>query len=152
MSTGVPTGPSVRPIELLAGGKVDAFLAIAPEPQEARARHLGHTLINGAADRLWSQYFCRMLGDHRDFVRNYPIATMRVLRAILKPADLCADRGPQRASSSHNPLGGMVMIAKLRPIRPLASVSSAGLASPIKTRSATAIAYDAASSTREVQG
>jgi NitT/TauT family transport system substrate-binding protein len=29
-------------------------------------------------------------GGHRDYVRKYPIATKRVVRAILKGADLCA--------------------------------------------------------------
>jgi NitT/TauT family transport system substrate-binding protein len=31
-----------------------------------------------------------MLAANRDFVRNYPNATKRVLRAVLKTADLCA--------------------------------------------------------------
>jgi len=31
-----------------------------------------------------------MQAANREFVRNYPIATKRVLRAILKAADLCA--------------------------------------------------------------
>jgi NitT/TauT family transport system substrate-binding protein len=47
-------------------------------------------IVNTAVDRPWSQYFCCMLGGNRDFVRNHPIATERVLRAILKAMDLCA--------------------------------------------------------------
>jgi NitT/TauT family transport system substrate-binding protein len=31
-----------------------------------------------------------MLAGNREFVRNYPFATKRVMRAILKAADLCA--------------------------------------------------------------
>jgi NitT/TauT family transport system substrate-binding protein len=31
-----------------------------------------------------------MLAGNREFVRNYPAATKRVMRAILKAADLCA--------------------------------------------------------------
>jgi NitT/TauT family transport system substrate-binding protein len=38
-----------------------------------------------------------MLGGNRDFVRNHPVATKRVLRAILKAADLCANE-PARAT------------------------------------------------------
>ena len=31
-----------------------------------------------------------MLAGHRDFIRKHPVATKRVLRAILKATDLCA--------------------------------------------------------------
>jgi NitT/TauT family transport system substrate-binding protein len=43
--------PSVRPMELFAQGKIDAFLGFPPEPQELRARNLGHVLVNSALDR-----------------------------------------------------------------------------------------------------
>jgi NitT/TauT family transport system substrate-binding protein len=42
-------------------------------------------------DRPWSQYFCCMLTGNREYVRNYPVATKRAMRAILKAADLCAN-------------------------------------------------------------
>jgi NitT/TauT family transport system substrate-binding protein len=84
------TDPSIKPIELFAEGKIDAFLGFAPEPQELRARHIGHVIVNSAVDRPWSQYFCCMLTGNREYVREYPVATKRVLRAILKAADLCA--------------------------------------------------------------
>ena len=45
----------------------------------------------------WSQYFCCMLAGNREFVRKYPVATKRVLRAILKAADLCATE-PERVA------------------------------------------------------
>jgi NitT/TauT family transport system substrate-binding protein len=54
-------------------------------------------LVNTGLDRPWSQYFCCMLAGNRDFVRNYPVATKRVLRAILKAADFCAAE-PDRAA------------------------------------------------------
>ena len=76
--------------ELFAAGKVDAFLGFAPTPQDLRARHIGHAVVNSAVDRPWSQYFCCMLIGNREFVRRFPIATKRVLRAILKAADYCA--------------------------------------------------------------
>jgi len=76
--------------ELFANGKVDAFLGFAPTPQELRARHIGHVVVNSAVDRPWSQYFCCMLIGNRDYIRKYPVASKRVLRAILKAADLCA--------------------------------------------------------------
>jgi NitT/TauT family transport system substrate-binding protein len=81
--------PSVRPMELFAQGKIDAFLGFPPEPQELRARGIGHVLVNSALDRPWSQYFCCMLSANAAFIERHPVATKRVLRAILKAADLC---------------------------------------------------------------
>lgn len=89
--------PSVRPKELFVAGKVDAFLGFPPEPQELRARNIGHVVINSAVDHPWSQYFCCMLSGNADFVRDNPVATKRVVRAILKAADLCVSE-PQRVA------------------------------------------------------
>jgi len=80
----------VRPLDLFAAGKVDAFLGFPPEPQELRARGLGHVILNTAVDRPWSQYFCCTLVGNGDYIRKYPVATKRVVRAILKTTDLCA--------------------------------------------------------------
>jgi NitT/TauT family transport system substrate-binding protein len=85
--TGAEHGPD--PLELFAQGNVDGFLGFPPEPQELRARRVGHVILNTATDRPWSQYFCCMLLSSRDYVRNHPVATKSVLRAILKAADLC---------------------------------------------------------------
>jgi NitT/TauT family transport system substrate-binding protein len=84
------TDPSVKPIERFVEGKIDAFLGFPPGPQDLRARHIGHVIINTAVDRPWSQYFCCLLGANPEYVRLHPVATKRVLRAILKAADLCA--------------------------------------------------------------
>jgi NitT/TauT family transport system substrate-binding protein len=84
------TDPSVKPIELFAEGKIDAFLGSPPEPQELRARNIGHVIFSSIVDHPWSQYFCCMLAGNREFVYKHPVATKRVLRAILKAADLCA--------------------------------------------------------------
>jgi NitT/TauT family transport system substrate-binding protein len=89
--------PSVKPMQLFIDGKVDAFLGLPPEPQELRARKIGRVIVNSAADRPWSQYFCCLLASSRDFVRKYPMATKRVTRAILRAADLCASN-PARAA------------------------------------------------------
>jgi NitT/TauT family transport system substrate-binding protein len=80
----------VRPLDLFAAGKIDAFLGFPPEPQELRARGLRHVILNTALDRPWSQYFCCTLVGDRDYIRKYPVATKRVVRAILKTTDLCA--------------------------------------------------------------
>jgi NitT/TauT family transport system substrate-binding protein len=89
--------PSVKPKELFADGKIDAFLGFPPEPQELRARDIGHVILNSTVDRPWSQYFCCMLSGSRDFVHQYPIATKRVTRAILKATDLCVTE-PERVA------------------------------------------------------
>jgi NitT/TauT family transport system substrate-binding protein len=81
--------PAVPIAPLLADGKIDAFLAIPPESQELRAQNVGHVLVNWAVDRPWSHYFCCMFVGNSAFVRKHPVATKRVLRAILKAADLC---------------------------------------------------------------
>ena len=54
-----------NPLEAFAEGKIDAYLAIPPEPQELRARHVGHVIFNSTVDRPWSQYFCCMLSQPR---------------------------------------------------------------------------------------
>jgi NitT/TauT family transport system substrate-binding protein len=86
----ISADPSVKPMDMFAAGKIDAFLGFPPEPQELRARGIGHVIVNSAVDRPWSQYFCCMLAGNREFVRNKPVTTKRVVRAILKAADLCA--------------------------------------------------------------
>jgi NitT/TauT family transport system substrate-binding protein len=84
-------------MELFETGRADAFLAFPPQPQQLRARKVGWVLVNTTHDRPWSQYFCCMLAAHGDFVRRYPVATKRAVRAVLKAADLCA-REPQRVA------------------------------------------------------
>ena len=91
------TDPALKPLELFVEGKIEAFLAFPPEPQYLRSRQIGHVMVNTTVDRPWSQYFCCMLIGNRDYVRKYPIATKRVLRAILKAADLCATDPPRAA-------------------------------------------------------
>jgi NitT/TauT family transport system substrate-binding protein len=78
-----------KPLELFLEGKVDAFMSFPPEAQRLRAEKVGHILVNSLVDRPWSQYFCCMLATRAEFAEQYPVATKRVLRAILKGADLC---------------------------------------------------------------
>ena len=84
------TSSSPKPKELFAAGNIDAFLGFPPEPQEMRARNIGHVIVNSALDSPWSQYFCCMVAGNSDFVHEHPVATKRVLRAILKAIDFCA--------------------------------------------------------------
>ena len=89
--------PPAEQVQLLAEGKIDAFLAFAPTAQELHAKKIGRVIMNSAVDRPWSQYFCCVLVGNREFVRRNPVATKRAVRAILKGTDLCALE-PDRAS------------------------------------------------------
>jgi NitT/TauT family transport system substrate-binding protein len=91
------TSQSPTPAELFAEGKIDACLGLPPVPQELHARNVGHVVVNSAMDRPWSEYFCCMVAGHRDYVQKNPVATKRVLRAVLKGADFCAG-DPARAA------------------------------------------------------
>jgi NitT/TauT family transport system substrate-binding protein len=84
-------------LRLFAEGKLDAYLGFPPRPQELRARKIGRVIVNSAADRPWSQYFCCLLTGSREFVKNHPVATKRAMRAILKGADLCTTE-PERVA------------------------------------------------------
>jgi NitT/TauT family transport system substrate-binding protein len=83
--------------ELFAQGQAEAFMGFPPEPQELRARRIGHVLVNSNVDRPWSQYFCCMVAAHRPFVQQHPVATKRALRALLKATEVCAVE-PDRVS------------------------------------------------------
>jgi NitT/TauT family transport system substrate-binding protein len=85
------------PEHLFIEGKVDAFLASPPGLQDLRSKNIGHVIASSIADRPWSQYFCCMLATSTVFAQKYPIATKRVLRAILKAADLCVSDPKQIA-------------------------------------------------------
>ena len=91
------THPSEESMRLLARGEIDAFMGFLPEPQQLRAKQIGHVEVNSAVDRPWSQYFCCMAVANREFARKYPVATKRALRAMLKATDMCALE-PDRAA------------------------------------------------------
>jgi NitT/TauT family transport system substrate-binding protein len=80
-------------------GGVDAVLGFPPEPQELRAKKIGHVLVNTAVDRPWSQYFCCFATANRAFAQKHPVATKRALRAIVKATDICAAE-PERVARS----------------------------------------------------
>jgi len=75
-------------IELFKRGEIDAFMSWPPGPQQLRAEGIGHTLVDTNVDRPWSQYYCCMILGRRDFIRNNPIATRKVIRSILRANDL----------------------------------------------------------------
>ena len=93
------TGNTIVAMEIFADGKADAFMGFVPQPQELRARKIGHVIVNTVQDRPWSQYFCCVVVANREFVARYPVATKRALRAYLKAGDICAAE-PERVARS----------------------------------------------------
>jgi NitT/TauT family transport system substrate-binding protein len=85
------------PKALFIDRQIDAFLSSPPETLELRARGIGHSLVNTATDRPWSRYYCCMVASRTEFVQKYPIASKRILRALLKATDLCAAE-PERVA------------------------------------------------------
>ena len=86
-----------NPAQLFVDGKVDAFLAFPPEAQDLRARKVGHVILDSAKDRPWSQYYCCMLAVNAAYAQKNPAATKRVVRSMLKSADICAAE-PERVA------------------------------------------------------
>jgi NitT/TauT family transport system substrate-binding protein len=91
------TNPIPDAMEMFAQGETEAILASPPESDDLHARNVGRVILNSTTDQPWSHYYCCMLAGNADYVRNYPTATKRVLRAILKAADLCAAE-PERVA------------------------------------------------------
>jgi len=89
--------PEARPLDQFIQGKLDVYMALPPEPQLLHARGFGEVIVRTATDRPWSQYFCCTLAAWRDYVARNPVATKRVIRAMLKAAELCASE-PERAA------------------------------------------------------
>jgi NitT/TauT family transport system substrate-binding protein len=91
------TYPVSESMQLLAERKIDALMGFPPVPQELREKKIGHVIVNSGLDRPWSQYFCCIVAAHQEFVRKYPVATKRALRAVMKATDFCASE-PESAA------------------------------------------------------
>jgi len=53
---------------LLSKRKIDAFLALPPDPAGLRARNIGHVSVKPAhIDRPWSQQFCCVVDRQQGF-------------------------------------------------------------------------------------
>ena len=61
-----------------------------PWSLELREKKIAHVLVNTTTDKPWSNYFCCLVASSKEFVRKYPVATKRALRAIMKAGDVCA--------------------------------------------------------------
>ena len=91
------TGPGATPIDLFVDGKSDAFFGGPLEAPAVRERGFSRVILRTATDLPWSQYFCCMIAGNSDYVENYPVATKRVVRAVLKATDICAGE-PERVA------------------------------------------------------
>jgi NitT/TauT family transport system substrate-binding protein len=89
--------PMDEAIEMFKRGEIDAFMSFPPGPQQLRAAGIGHTLVDTNVDRPWSQYYCCMIIGRRDFIKDNPIATRKVIRSILRANDIVA-QDPARAA------------------------------------------------------
>jgi NitT/TauT family transport system substrate-binding protein len=78
-------------------GTIDAWSANRLVATIMLKANIGHVVLDGMVDPLWSQYFAIMATANRDFVEQHPAATKRALRAILKATDVCATE-PERAA------------------------------------------------------
>lgn len=78
-------------VPMFTQGKIDAFMSGPPLALELRQKKIGRVLVNTTTDKPWSQYSCCLVASTKEFVRKYPVATKRALRAILKGVDLCAN-------------------------------------------------------------
>jgi NitT/TauT family transport system substrate-binding protein len=93
----VRASKEVNTIDLYADGQTDAFFGGPLEAQELRTRGFSRVILKTATDQPWSQYYCCMIAGNTDFVRNYPVATKHVVRAVLKATDICLAE-PRRAA------------------------------------------------------
>ena len=89
--------PGDDAIELFAQGKINSLLLSLPDSEDLRSRNVGRVILNTTTDSPWSNYFCCMFAGNEHYVRQYPAATKRVLRAILKATELCAAE-PERVA------------------------------------------------------
>jgi NitT/TauT family transport system substrate-binding protein len=96
--------PAAEAMQMFTKGDIDAFMGFPPEPQELRAKRVGHVVVNTTTDKPWSQYFCCVVMAHREFVRKYPVATKRALRALMKATTICGLE-PERAIQARTDKG-----------------------------------------------
>jgi ABC-type nitrate/sulfonate/bicarbonate transport system substrate-binding protein len=83
--------------------------------QKSRARRAGQVIVSTVMDRPWSRYCCCMLAGGQRFVREYPVASKRVLRALLNAADLCASQPARVAQQLVDGVSPRGMIARCKP-------------------------------------
>jgi len=94
------TSSSIKPMELFAEGKIDAFLGFPPEPQELRARNIGRVIVNSVSDRGrdTSAAFWRDTGITSAGIRSRPSDSSA--RSSKPPISAALSRSKSRSGSS----------------------------------------------------
>ena len=82
--------PPSENARILSSGEVDAVVAFPPVSMDLRVKGIGTVVLNSITDPPWSNYYCCTAVTTRDWAEEYPAATKRALRAILKGADAVA--------------------------------------------------------------
>lgn len=96
MHWAIQRGPDA--MQLLAEGQIDGLLGFLLEPQELRAKKIGHVVVDTRTDRPWSQYFCCM---RRCPITNGASMIPRTPCAFTPPASKkqgCSRGRPRRSS------------------------------------------------------
>jgi NitT/TauT family transport system substrate-binding protein len=77
--------------EAFADGEVDVVRAFPPMTYDLHELGFGHVIMNTTLDDPWRNFYCCMIAAQSDFVRRYPVATKRALRAYAKAQQACAN-------------------------------------------------------------
>ena len=83
--------------DMLENDQVDAILTLPPTNYAVHARNIGHVILNTTTDNPWRYYFCCMFAAQREYVTQYPVASKRAMRAMIKANQLCSLE-PQRTA------------------------------------------------------
>jgi NitT/TauT family transport system substrate-binding protein len=83
------TSAKVKPIELFTEGKIDAFLGFPPEPQRLRAQTSVASSSTARRIAHGRSIFAACWRGIANSSERIPIATKRVVRAMLRATDLC---------------------------------------------------------------
>jgi NitT/TauT family transport system substrate-binding protein len=78
-------------LSALQGGHVDALWTWSPTSVSLATTSGVHKIFDSFEDIPWRQHTCCAIISRRQFVEDYPIATRRALRAVLKALDLCQE-------------------------------------------------------------
>lgn len=83
--------PTAEWPSVFADGGADVVRLFPSMSYDFHERGLGHVIMNTTLDDPWRHFYCCMIAARNEFVRNYPIATKRALRAYMKAQQACAN-------------------------------------------------------------
>jgi len=84
------TSAYVKPIELFAEGKIDAFLGLPQEPQRLRAKNIGHVIVKQRAGSAMSRIFLLHVGGESRIRSRKTHRTKRVVSRQCSGRRICA--------------------------------------------------------------